>query len=330
MAPRPPFSPFPPDTPRLPFSLVLCSWEGHSGPDKNALGPGLLSSCPAHNAREAVSQGSAKVLSASPGGSPSRSARACGHRPGFAAVSGLQGSALRPGLAAHGLSLPVHPCGRREPRCFPEKRRRGESSSVQLLGPGQPHCSWLRKGPGPAGPTGMCVRTCACTLVSGYSCACVYAYVRACVHCVQSVHAHTACLGGLHLTVHSSPCAHTLTRSWVRGTLHGRPGGGVSVTQRSTPSLSDPQFPVAVCRHVCHHHDVSDLVWMQTGPEPVSNRRESLGPRGSQRVRFLPRLLPPSLCGRVAVPRGKVSWLASDTVGAFIFLLRRELPLTVF
>lgn len=189
---RPPFSPFPPDTPRLPFSLVLCSWEGHSGPDKNALGPGLLSSRPAHDAREAVSQGPAKVLSASPGGSPSRSARACGHRPGFAAVSGLRGSALRPGLAAHGLSLPVHPRGRREPRCFPEKRRRGESSSVQLLGPGQPHCSWLRKGPGPAGPTGMCARI----LVSGYSCACVYAYVRACVRCVQSVHAHTACLGG--------------------------------------------------------------------------------------------------------------------------------------
>ena len=59
-------------------------------------------------------------------------------------------------------------------------------------------------------------------------------------------------------------------------------------TQRRTkPLLScfpDSQLPDTVRVHVCCHHDVFDLVWMQTCPEPVSSRCESLeshvGPPG--------------------------------------------------
>lgn len=135
----------------------------------------------------------------------------------------------------------------------------------------------------------VCAHLCTRILVCVYSCACAYTYVRASVP------------GWMHLTAHGSPSPHPLTGS----ESGGLPTSGLELEsvwseEHTLTSLPGPQLPAALCLHVRGHHDVSDLVWMQTGPEPVSHRRESPGPRGSQR--FPPPPGPPAAesVGRVA------------------------------
>lgn len=43
------------------------------------------------------------------------------------------------------------------------------------------------------------------------------------------------------------------------------------------PCLSDSQLPDIVCFHICHHHYLLDLVWVQTHSEPIGNKCESRG-----------------------------------------------------
>lgn len=135
----------------------------------------------------------------------------------------------------------------------------------------------------------VCAHLCTRILVCVYSCACAYTYV------------HAGVPGWVHLTAHASPSPHPLTGSESVASPRVAWSWGQCGAEEHTPtSLPGPQLPAAVCLHVRGHHDVSDLVWLQTGPEPVSHRRESPGPRGSSR--FPPPPGPPAAesVGRVA------------------------------